>query len=434
MSNNITVSPHWKRIFFPIWIGQVFSLLGSSLVNFALVWYLTKTTGSATVLAMATLVAVLPEVIVGPFAGALVDRLNRRIVMIVADGAIALASVALGVLFWLQVVQPWHIYLIMFLRAIGGIFHWPAMQASTSLMVPEVHLSRVAGLNQALRGSVNIVAPPLGALLMSLIPIYGIIAVDVVTALIAITPLLFVQVPQPARAPESETITPARLVKDIGIGLQYLVKWKGAFSLVLLALAINFLLAPSGTLLPLMVTKVFNGNAWHLSALEAGSGIGVVLGGITLGVWGGFRKKIFTSLTGIACIGLGVLLMGLTPAAWFWMGLVSYFIIGFMGPIANGPLFAILQARVAPEMQGRVFTLISAGSAAMIPLAMLVAGPVSDWLGIRIWFIVGGAFAIFLGLLGFTNRDIIHIEDQTSLETTSTSSISAAREAPGTVN
>ncbi len=416
MSQSITVSVNWKRTFFPIWVGQIFSLLGSGLINFALVWYLTQTTGSATVLATATLVAILPEVLIGPFAGALVDRLNRRVVMIIADGAIALASVALGIIFWSGIVQPWHIYLIMFLRSVGGIFHWPAMQASTSLMVPSEHLARIAGLNQALRGSMNIVAPPMGALLMTLIPMYGILGIDVVTALVAILPLLFVVIPQPPSAVKDEVITPARLAKDVAVAFRYVVAWKGLFSIILLALAINFVLAPSGTLLPLMVTKVFQGNAWHLSALEAATGIGIVLGGLTLGVWGGFKRKIFTSLTGVVFIGFGVILMGISPGNWFWLAIVSSAIMGFMGPIANGPLHAIMQERVAPEMQGRVFTLISAGATAMMPLAMLIAGPVSDWLGIRIWFIIGGAITILVGILAFTNRDIRGIEENDNIQ------------------
>lgn len=406
-----TIPENWKRPFFTIWIGQIFSLLGSGLVNFALVWYLTQTTGSATVLATATLVAILPDVLIGPFAGALVDRLNRKKLMIIADGSIALATIGLGLLFWAEIVQPWHIYLIMFLRSFGGQFHWPAMQASTSLMVPPKHLARVAGLNQALRGSMNIVAPPLGALLMTLMPIYGVLAIDVLTAFIAISALLFVQIPQPAKSSGEETITPARLVKDIVIAFKYILNWKGVFSIILLALFLNFILAPSGTLLPLMVTQVFEGNAWHLSALEAATGIGIVLGGLTLGIWGGFNKKIYTSLSGIVFIGIGVLLMGIAPGKWFWLAIVSSSIMGFMGPIANGPLHAILQNRVSPEMQGRVFTLISAGATAMMPLAMLIAGPISDWLGIRLWYIAGGIITTTAGIFAFTIPVIRNVKE-----------------------
>ncbi len=154
---------NWKKRFFLIWTGQAFSLLGSGLVQFALVWWLTRTTGSATVLAGATLAALLPEVFLGPFAGALVDRWNRRLVMIFADAAIALVTFGLVILFWQGNIQVWHVFVALFIRSLGGAFHWPAMQASTSLMVPDDQLARISGINQALRGGMNIIAPPLGA-------------------------------------------------------------------------------------------------------------------------------------------------------------------------------------------------------------------------------------------------------------------------------
>jgi len=165
--------------FLIIWIGQAFSLLGSQLVQFALVWWLTRTTGSATMLALATLAALLPQILIGPFAGALVDRWSRRRVMIVADIAIALATLGLAVLFWLNVAQVWNIYVLLLIRATGAAFHWPAMQASTPLMVPQKHLSRVAGLNQTLSGLAGILIPPLGALAIEVLPMQGVLAIDV---------------------------------------------------------------------------------------------------------------------------------------------------------------------------------------------------------------------------------------------------------------
>src|SRR5512137_1696216 len=195
--NNLPLN--WKKPFFIVWTGQIFSLLGSGLVQFALVWWLTKTTGSPVVLASATLAAILPGVFLGPFAGALVDRWNRRLVMIVADTAIAVVTIFLALLFWMGVIQPWHVFVVLFLRSLGGVFHYNAMSASTSLMVPEKHLARVAGLNQTLQGVLNIATPPLGALLLELLEMYYVVAVDVVTAAIAVTTLLFVAIPQPAR-------------------------------------------------------------------------------------------------------------------------------------------------------------------------------------------------------------------------------------------
>ena len=177
---NQIIPAKWMKPFLIVWSGQAFSLLGSNLVQFTLVWWLTKTTGSAIVLTTSTLVALLPEVLIGPFAGALVDRWNRKLVMIVADMAIAFATLILAVLYWMGFIQVWQIYVIMFIRSVGTAFHWPSMQASTSLMVPEQQLQRISGLNQALRGGLNIVGPPLAAFLLSVIPIAGVLCIDIV--------------------------------------------------------------------------------------------------------------------------------------------------------------------------------------------------------------------------------------------------------------
>ena len=149
------------------------SIFGSALVQFTLVWWLTQETGSATVLATFTLVGLLPQIIVQPFAGAIVDRISRKKVIIMADALIALATLALGILFFLGKAHVWHIYAIMFIRAVGEAFHFPAEMATVPLMVPGDQLSRIAGLNQAANGIINIVSAPLGALVLNLIGVQG---------------------------------------------------------------------------------------------------------------------------------------------------------------------------------------------------------------------------------------------------------------------
>ncbi|MFN2166614.1 MAG: MFS transporter, partial [Anaerolineae bacterium] len=232
------------RAFSTIWTGQVFSLLGSELVQFALVWWLTITTGSATTLALATMMAVLPRVLVGPFAGALVDRWNRRRVMMVADGLSALVVVGLAALFAFDAVQVWHIYVAMFIRAACGAFHWPAMQASTTLMVPEEHLARIAGLNQALQGLGAIVAPPLGALLLEVLPVQGVLAIDVLTAMLAIAPLVFIHIPQPRQSVPKEQAARPSIGADLREALHFLRDWPGILMIIGIAMLVNLLIFP----------------------------------------------------------------------------------------------------------------------------------------------------------------------------------------------
>ncbi|HSJ58053.1 MAG TPA: MFS transporter, partial [Anaerolineae bacterium] len=229
----------WKVPFFGIWTGQALSLVGSRAAQFALVWWLTQLTGSATVLATASLVGLLPEIALGPLAGAYVDRWERRRVMIAADVLIALAGLWLAYLFWTDAIQVWHVYVVMFVRSVGGAFHWPAMHASTSLMVPKEQLARVAGVNQTLNGVLNIVGPPLGALLMALMPLAGVMLLDVGTAMLAVVPLLFIAIPQPRRAEMAAGEARPSVWADIKGGVRYIAAWPGLMVLIGVAMIIK---------------------------------------------------------------------------------------------------------------------------------------------------------------------------------------------------
>src|SRR5687768_13200699 len=270
---NQSIPQNWARSFFTIWTGQAFSLFGSALVQFALIWWLTQESGSATVLAIATLVGMLPQILIGPFAGALVDRWNRRIIMIVADATIAAFSLLLAYLFAIDAVQVWHIYAVKAIRSLGGAFHFPAMAASTPLMVPESQLTRINGLNQALQGVNMLVAPPVGALLLGILPTQGILLIDVGTALLAILPLFFVSVPQPKRLEEHVELKPT-LFGDVRNGLTYIRTIPGFIAIIFMALFLNFLLVPTAALVPLLVTKHFGKGAIELGLMESGMGIG----------------------------------------------------------------------------------------------------------------------------------------------------------------
>jgi DHA3 family macrolide efflux protein-like MFS transporter len=396
--------------FLTVWVGQAFSLFGSELVNFALVWWLAETTGSATVLGLATMVALLPQVVLSPFAGALVDRWNRRVVMMVADGLIALAVVVLALLYRLGSTQVWHVYGLMFIRSALGIFHWAAMQASTPLMVPDRHLARVAGLNQTLYGAARIVTPPLGALLLAAMPMELILAVDVVTAMVAIGTLFLVSVPQPEGA--STTRGATAVLADMRDGLRFVWGWRGLVIILGMSAVLNLLLNPAFALLPILVTRHFRGGATELAWMESAMGIGVLLGGLTLSVWGGFKRRVITAMLAGVIMGVGMLVVGLTPAESFLVGTGALFVVGLMNPIINGSLFAALQGTVPANMQGRVFALVISTSSAMSPLGMVLAGPVADALGVQVWFVAGGLATALLCAGMFFVPAVMHIEEK----------------------
>ncbi len=407
-----TVDGRWKGRFFTIWTGQQLSIVGSRAAQFALVWWLTTTTGSATVLAFATLVALIPQIVLGPFVGALIDRWNRRAVMIVSDSFIALISLWLAYLFWSGAMEVWHVYVVMLARSFGGTFHWPAMAASTTLMVPERHYTRIGGLNQTVQGLLNIIGPPLGALLMSLMPLHGVMMVDVATAAFAVTPLLFLFVPQPARE-HIEAVKARSFLANAREGLRFVLSWPGLVGLLIGASILKIALQPAFSLSPLLIKAHFGGGAPELSFFEAMAGAGILIGGLVLSIWGGFKRKVYTILAGLLGIGLACVVLGLTPAHMFWLGIASVFVVGVMVSLTDGPIIALLQATVPAEMQGRVFALLGSLFSLTTPIGLAIAGPVADVTGVPFWFLLAGLICTATALISFFVPPLIHIEDQT---------------------
>jgi DHA3 family macrolide efflux protein-like MFS transporter len=404
--------PHnWRWRFFTIWTGQAFSIFGSSLVQFALIWWLTKKSESATVLAVATLVGMLPQIVLGPFAGALVDRWNRRMIMIIADATIAVFTLLLAYLFVIDVVQIWHIYVVLAIRALGGALHFPAIAASTPLMVPDDQLTRVNGLNQTLDGLNRVIAPPMGALLIGVLPTPGILIIDVVTAVLGIFPLFFISIPQPKRYEKLGPEEQPSLMQDVREGLVYVRSWAGLVAIISIAFFLNFVLAPIASLLPLLITKHFSKGALELGLMNSVEGFGIIGGGIILSVWGGFKKKMVTSMAGIIGLGIGVMMIGLAPANLLIIAIIGSTLLGIMTSIANGPLIALLQSSIRPDMLGRVVSVLSTGATAIAPLGLLIAGPLSDALGIQVWFWAGGVLCIIIGIAGFLSPALMGVED-----------------------
>jgi DHA3 family macrolide efflux protein-like MFS transporter len=391
--------------FFVFWISQAFSLIGTAVVEFALAWYLTKKTGSSTVLATALLVALLPSILLGPFIGPLIDRWNRKKIMIFADGFVSLVTVGLVILFFTGVIQVWHLYLAMVLRALGQSFQYPAMQSDIANFVPEEHLSRAAGLTQTLNGIINIAAPPLGAFLMEALPMQGVLAIDIVTAAIAITILFFIASPQPARTTLSVKLN---IIGDMVQGFRYIWSTFGIKIMVLMVSIYCFFATPAYNLFPMLVNKHLGGDVLKLGWLNMMFGLGMILGGLALGTWGGFKKRILTSAAGSSMQGLLLIGLGFTTIKLFPVTIGIMFMVGIGVAFASAPLSAILNSVVAKDMQGRVFSTMGSISGMMVPLGLAVAGPVADAFGVKlIYFIAGVALLISmpLGLLSKSQRD-----------------------------
>jgi MFS transporter, DHA3 family, macrolide efflux protein len=400
------------KTFFVLWVSQAVSLLGSALVEFALAWYLTIKTGSATILATAMLMALVPQIVLGPIIGPLVDRWNRKRIMIFADLSIAVITVGLVVLFATNTIQVWHLYTAMVARSIGQSFHFPAMLASIPLIVPEKHLSRAAGLNQMLQGVVSIAAPPAGAFLIGLLPMYSVLAVDIVTAILAISCLFFIPIPRPELTTRTADSSP---FKDMINGFKYIFNNRGLLALTCLCSFLVFLVIPVFTLMPILVTDHLGGDVLKLGWLNSAFGVGMITGGLLMGVWAGFKRRIITTLVGSLVMSVATFFLGFTSLALFSLALVATFIVGAGLSVSNSPMMAIMQSVVAKDMQGRLFSIFNALTSALTPLGLVVAGPLADAIGILPLYFISGVASFIATAASFFVRPLMNIESSMAI-------------------
>jgi DHA3 family macrolide efflux protein-like MFS transporter len=394
--------------FFVIFASQAASMFGSSICGFALAWYMAKQTGSATILATAMMVSLIPAVVMGPFIGPFIDRWNRKKIMIYGDLVTALLTLVLVILFWTNAIQIWHIYVINACRSISGSFQWPALSASIPMIVPEKHLARTNGLNQMLNGIINLIAPPAGAFLMEAIDIQWVLSVDVITAAIAIGCLLPLAIPQPPRTTLSAK---PNFFGDMVQSFRYIASWRGLLFMFILFSLINFFSVPLIALMPIYVTDHLNSEVLRLGWLQTAFGVGIITGGLILGVWGGFKRRVFTSFIFLLIGSAAIIGFSFTTINTYWMGLAMLAVFGVTNAFVNGPLIAVLQSVIARDVQGRIFALLGSISQGMIPLGLAVAGPLADAIGVRTVFLIGGIAPLVLALVAFTSRDLMNLEN-----------------------
>jgi DHA3 family macrolide efflux protein-like MFS transporter len=278
-------------------------------------------------------------------------------------------------------------------------------------MVDKDQYTRVAGLNQSLIGLAAITAPPLGALLLELIPIEVILAIDVGTAAVAIAPLLVMIIPQPVRT-DQQQVSLRIILTDLKEGMLFVWSWKGLRHIMFIAMIMNFLVNPAFGLLPLIVTKYFQGGALELAWIQSANGIGMIAGGLLLGAWKGKKLGIRAAMVSLMVMGTFLTIFGLTPPNLLQVAIGSIFILAMSDAMANSIFGAILQGVVPPELQGRVFTLLNSLSSSVTPFGYALAGPVAEVYGERIWFLVGGPIFVFMAFIAFFVPSIVNMEKE----------------------
>jgi len=352
------------------------------------------------VLANATMVSLAPSILLMPFVGPLIDRWNRRGLILISDTFIALVSLWLAYLFWSGTMQIGHVYIVMLMRSVGSVFHGPAFSASVPLMVPKRHLVRISGMGSTLNGVKGIIGPGLGALCMELLPLHGIMLIDVFTAILAIVPLLLLVIPQP----DTEHIERIRSVSyfdNLKEGLRFVLHWPGLLMLLGGVALIKIVVSPALSLTPLLIYEHFGRTSVEYGMCQSLSGAGVVLGGFILTAWGGFRRKIFTILVGLAGLGLGVSLMGFLSPDMFWPLLALFAFVGVITVAFNAPTLAIMQASVPKHIQGRVFSLFGCLVSLTTPIGLAIAGPLAERVGVPLLFQWGGILCVGIAVIGF---------------------------------
>lgn len=399
---------NWKRVFAIIWTGQFFSILTSSIVNFAIILWLSFETKSAEVLAFAAIAAMLPQSVLGLFAGIYIDRWKRKRVMIMADSFIAFCTLILAVLFYLDVAKIGHIYILLALRSVGSAFHMPAMQASVPLLAPKSELIRIAGINQIIQSACNIAGPALAALFISFIEMTNILLLDVIGAVLACTSLLFVKIPDPDNTERTQKV---HLLKEAKEALTEVRAQSGLSWLFVLSIIATFFIMPVSVLFPLMTLDHYSGNAFQISLVEAAWGIGALLGGAFLGM-----KKF--KLNEISLINWMYILLGLTfglsgilPVSGYplFVGLTA--IGGISGSLYMASFTTVVQTRINPVVMGRVFSFYMSISLLPSMVGLLSTGFLADNIGIGNTFIIGGALVGIIGVISFFVPSIGKLRD-----------------------
>lgn len=397
---------NWKRTFGFIWAGQFLSLVSTALVNFALIIWLSLESGSAEVLALAATCSMLPQALIGLFAGVYVDKWNRKLTMMLADGGIALCTLIIALLFMAGWKEYTIIYILLALRSIGSAFHMPAMQSSVPLLAPQDQLLRISGINQMIFSISNIAGPALGALLITILPIEQVLLLDVAGAACAIISLLFVTIPDPERAVTTEDHS---VFDDFKVGLKTITGFKGMPQLFLGSIFVTILIMPLAILFPLMTVKHFLGTEFQMSIIEITWGVGMLIGGALIGLLKiSYNKAVMINCTYIL-LGAAMAGSGLLPPTAFIIFVVFTFVGGLVSAVYNACFTTILQERINPAVLGRVFSIFMSSSILPSLIGLLGIGYLADIIGITSTFVIFGTAISLVGIISFFSPGIIAI-------------------------
>jgi MFS family permease len=419
--------------FYVMWVGQFISIFASRMTNFAITLWAWDLTGTATGLILVGVITYLPGVFLSPFAGTLIDRWNRKLVLALSDLGAAISTVILLVLFYTDSAQIWHLYATGALSSAFGAFQYPAYSAVVTTMVPKHQYARANGMRSVIGSASGIAAPVLAGALLAVVDIPTIMFIDLATFAIAMVTLLIVFIPQPEVSGEAEAGR-GTIWSETLHGLRYILDRRSLVAIFLYFTVSNI---HSGFGYPLMTPMILSktmDNSVTLGVTQSAGSFGFLAGGLLMSLWGGPKKRIHAVNLSFILWGLtGAFLFGPSWSLTFW--LIGSFMMSFFNPVINSAYIAILQAKVAPDLQGRIFGIENAITTISFPLAQLLAGQLADRVfepalmpggtlvdplgsffgvgpgaGMGMTIFIGGIIAVITGSMGYVIESIREIE------------------------
>ena len=398
---------HWQRNISFFIAGQMISFVGSLLVQYAIFWYINLETKSGTILTIAIIASFIPLLIFSPIAGVLADKMNRKLLIIIADGSIALVTLVTAILFSLGDIQIWMLIVVTGIRGIGQAIHGPAIGAAIPLMVPQDKLMRVQGIQTGIQSAFNVLGPIIAAVLISWFSIGFLFYIDTVTAFLGVaTLLLFVTIPKHVNEDKKQTTSG---LQDFFAGLKYVKTHTFLIPFFIYLFFVLILVSPVAFLSPLQVVRsfqTFGTEVFRLTMVEVGFSLGMTIGALLVAWWGGFNNRIVTAGIAISIMGFGVLMLGVVGN--FYVYIMFMLVQGVVLPFYNTPMTVMIQEQVDPAYMGRVSSISTMINSIAMPIGIALFGPLADVVSIELLLLVSGALMMIFGFLYLANRPMMN--------------------------
>lgn len=386
------LNKNWKISAVLFLLSQNTSLFGSSIVGYAVIWHITLETSSGFWMMLATIFSNLPQIIISLWGGALADRFNRKYMIMLADGFIALATLGLAISYWTGFQDKILLLIVLAIRSTGAGIQSPAVNAIYPQIVPKENLIKIQGINQTINAVCLLLAPAIGGVLLGSIGLVWAFMVDVVTAIIAITIMSIIKVER-----QNTAVNTNSMISDIRAGIGYVFEHSELKKLIVFYAIAFILLTPAMVLSPLMVERTFGNEVWRLTANEIIWTIGSFIGGVFIAFRKQIKNKVFA--IGVCFVAFGVAFGFMSIATNFVIYLILILVVGFFMPILTTAQTVYVQEITEPNVLGRVFSILQIASTSALPIAILFLGPLADIISIQSMLFVSGILLVICGAL-----------------------------------